>query len=187
VLLAHLTGAAFAVVVLATTGCGNSSKTSTATAASATTTATTTSSTPTASTPTTTTISPVVIATGKPLTHAQWLAKGDAICARLNTQLAANGVKSLNEFARVLPEVAAYEHTELTQLVKLVPPPSQREDWQKFLNETREWAENSAKLGQSAQTTQFTLTEPLVVTTRKLHERLARVAKREGFKECSLT
>jgi hypothetical protein len=186
VLHIHLAALALAAFALVVSGCGSSSKSSATTSAANTTTATTTSST---SAPTTTTTTPVVavkLATGKPLTHTQWLAKGDAICARLNNQLAASGVKSIRELGQVLPQAAAYEHAELAQLVKLVPPAADAKSWQEFLAETQRWAENSTKLGQSAQTAQFSLNEPLVGITRKLHEHLAHRAKHQGFKECSL-
>jgi hypothetical protein len=183
-LLMYLAALALAATVLAASGCGGSSKSgSTSTSASAPTTTTTTASTSTTPPATTTTVK---VAAGKPLTHAQWIAKGDAICARLNAELAANTVKSTAEFARVLPVAAADEQAELAQLVKLVPPTSKTKDWQEFLTGTQEWAANSYKLAESSQSGSFTLKAPLVATTRKIHETLAHLAQHEGFKECSL-
>ena len=179
VLHIHLAALALVAVTFAAAGCGGSSKTTTATA-------TTASSTTTPDTTTSTSVAVVKLASGRPLTRAQWLARGDAICARLNSQLGANTVKSTKEFARALPVAAAYERAELARLVKLVPPPSMATDWQQFLTSTQQWAENSTKLGESAQGGHFTLTAPLVITTRNLHEHLAGIAKRDGFKECSL-
>jgi hypothetical protein len=190
VLQAHLAALALAAITLAASGCGGSKTAATTAAASSTAPSIpTTNSAPTTATSTTTTPTPVVgvkLASGKPLTRAQWLAKGDAICGRLNAQLAATPVKSIQEFTRVLPQAAAYERAELAQLVKLVPPTSKASEWQTFLVNTQQWAENSTRLGQLAQTSPIKLTNPLVTTTRKLHERLAHLAGHDGFKECSL-
>jgi hypothetical protein len=184
VLQVHLAALALAAMALAVSGCGSSSKSATATTSSTTAATIPASSTTSTAAPT---LTAVKLATGTPLTHAEWLARGDSICARLNAQLAANTVTSIRQLAQVLPQAAAYERAEFVKLVKLVPPSADATSWQKFLTETQQWAANSAALGRSARTTQFTLNEPLVTVTRSLHEKLARRAKQEGFKECSLT
>jgi hypothetical protein len=173
----------FAIAMLAVSGCGSSSKTG-STSTSAQVTPTTTAATTT--TPTSTT-SPTQVkeVSGAPLTRAEWIAKGDAICAQLNTQLAANVVDKSNGFATVLPQAAAYEHAEVVQLTKLVPPSSQAKDWHMFLAETQRWSENTAKLGASAKSGHFTLSTPLVALTTKIRANVVSIAKREGFKYCS--
>jgi hypothetical protein len=187
VLQVHLAALTLAVVVLAVSGCGNSSKSATATPSSAAAATTPTSSATSTPTPTPkTTLTAVKLATGRPLTHAELLARGDSICTRLNAQLAASSVTSVRQLGQVLPQAAAYERAEFAKLVRLVPPSVDAADWQKFLTETQQWAEDSTLLGQSARTAEFTLNEPLVGITRRLHEHLARRAKQEGFKECSL-
>lgn len=183
----HLAALALAAVAMAVSGCGSSSKSATATPSSAEAATTPTSSTTSTATPTpTTTLTAVKLATGRPLTRAKWLARGDSICTRLNAQLAASSVTSVRQLGQVLPQAAAYERAELAKLVKLVPPSADATGWQKFLTETQQWAEDSTLLGQSARTAEFTLNEPLVAVTRRLHEHLAHRAKQEGFKECSL-
>lgn len=179
-----------AIVVAVVSGCGGSSKTVATTSAVSTTTPTTISTT----TPTTSSggehpgsaVAEVRPASGTPLTRSAWLATGDAICARLNAQLTADTVKSAHEFAEVLPQTAADERAEFKQLVKLVPPTSMAKDWQEFLTYTHEWSENSAKLGNLALAGHLSLSAPLAITTREVHEHLAQIAKRDGFKECSL-
>jgi hypothetical protein len=185
VLHVSLAALALATTVLAASGCGRSSKPATTTAATSAPQTTSSTTVDAESTPTPT-VAAVKPAVGKPLSRARWIAKGEAICTRLNAQLAARTVKSPTEFAVVLPQAAAYERAELAQLIKLVPPASEAGDWQKFLTETQQWAENSTKLGQIAQAGKFTLALPLVTTTRKLHEHLAHLASHKGFKECAL-
>lgn len=167
---------ALGATALIASGCG-SSKTNTV-ASTATTTSTNTEPTPPS----------VVVAAGRPLTRGQWLKRGDAICARLNSWLATNPVKSAADFAVVLPQAAAYERAEFESLVKLVPPTNHRRDWQEFLRDTQQWAANSEALGRTAQAegAQFDINVPIARTTKDLHEQLAHIAKREGFKECSL-
>ncbi len=171
--------AVLAAIVLAAEGCGSSSKTPSTDAS----TAATSQAASTASAPK---VAMVTLPTGKPLTHARWIAKGEAICAHLNAQLAANSVKSTSEFARALPIAAADERAEFRALVKLVPPPSYSKAWQQFLTDTKQWSENSAKLAQSTTPAQFTMSGALLTATKDLHERLAAIAKHAGFKECAL-
>lgn len=178
---ARLAALALAATSLAAIGCGGSSKVGSTNASQATA-STTSSATSVASTTGT-----VKAASGTSLGYSQWIAKGDAICARLNAQLTASPVKAIQEFARALPQAAAYERIEYAQLAKLVPPPSKAADWQQFLTDTRLWAEDSAKLGEIAQAHKFSIGMQLVSKSRSLHEQLAKIAKQDGFKTCSIT
>jgi hypothetical protein len=182
VLHAHLAAFALVVSALVMSSCGGSSKSGSQTAGAIVAAPGSITSSATLSLATVV-VKPVA---GKPLTHAEWITKGEAICARLNAQLAATPAKSVTEFARALPQAAAYEQSELAQLVKLTPPPSRASDWQQFLTGTREWADDSAKMGASARAGQFNANMPLFQATQKAHEKLAAIAKRDGFKECAL-
>ena len=164
--------------ILIVSACGSSSK-------SVTTTSSTPGSIQTGST-TTTASQPIAVATGRPLTRVQWISKGDAICALLNDQLAANTVNKNKSFASVLPQAAAEEQAEAAQLARLVPPAAEATNWRRFLTETREWAANTERLGEKAAVTQFTVTDPLVTQTTKIHASLMSIARREGFKHCSV-
>lgn len=179
----HLAAVALAATTLAASGCGGSSKT----AASSSSASTTPATTATVATPPPTTTAAATVATGNPLTPAQWIAQGDAICARLNAQINAIRVRSSADLARALPQIAAYEQAGLTQLVKLVPPASRASDWKQYLTDLRQSAINSRKVAESAHGPQFTLSAPLVAATSRINEGLKAIAKRDGFKECSVT
>lgn len=184
---AQLATLAFAALTLAASGCGGSTK-SHSSSSSASTVPTANATTSTTSTPTATADSTTValkVATGKPLTRAQWITRGDAICARTRTQLSATTAKTLNEFARKLPEAAAYYQAELASLGRLVPPASKINDWQQFLSGTQQIVENISKLAEAAQTRQVALHEPEVDTVNKIQETITRVVKRDGFRVCS--
>ena len=187
-----LTVLAIATTMLAASGCGNSSKTVSTTisgSTAATTNAAETTSeakapvtTPAPSAPVK--VATVQVATGTPLAKAQWIAAGDAICAHLQTELAANPVKGTKTFAVVFPQAAALERVEVSELGKLVPPRSNTKDWQTLLTKSLESAENTATLGRAAQTREIKLDDPLIVTTTKIDGEIHVIAKRDGFKHC---
>lgn len=185
-----LAALAFTVIVLAICGCGGASKAGT-------------NNTPTNAVPTTTALASTVqanakpvttatvkVASGRPLPRVQWIARGDSICTHLRAQLALLVVRSRQDYARVLPQIAAYGRVALVQLAKLVPPTSKTSDWEQILSATRQWTEDSAKLGESAreyaQSEKPILTTQLGKTIRNSVEHLTGIAKRDGFKECSL-
>lgn len=185
-LATHLAALALAATTLVASGCGSSSKngsTSSSTAASAATTTTTATTAPSLTAPTTT--AAVVIATGKPLTSAEWISKGDAICARLVAQVAASTARTQQELAHALAQKSVYEKAELAKLAKLVPPSSKQSDWQTYLNGLSELADNSAKLAETAQTGKLNLHSSLVASSQEVEKGIHAIATSDGFKHCS--
>lgn len=183
----QLAAFALAAITLAVSGCGGSSKTVSTSASVATTTAAT--STPVT---TTSTSSPPVrsvtvkVASGAPLTRAQWIAKGDAICTHLNAELETISVNKASELPRVLPQEAAYERNAFAKLVKLVPPTTMANDWRQYLTDLLQAAEDSTKLA-SENIGESLITSPLARATLAVRARSTQIAKHDGFKECSVT
>ena len=173
---------ALAATAFTAGGCGGSSK-ATSTASGGTT-ATATQTTTAAASQTTTTA--VKLASGKPLTRAQWIAKGDAICARLNTQLSATVVKSPSDLERVLPQATLYERSALAQLSSLVPPSRYRSPWLHLLSNVEHWAANSAAMAAETHSGHFKINTRLFETTDAYHENFASIARHSGFKVCSV-
>ena len=177
---ARLTALALAAtsLVLAAGGCGGSSKS-----------ASTEASTSAASTTTTTAATlpnvPVAIAPGRPLKRAQWIVKGDAIWSRLNTELEAVHVKKVAELVRVLPQEVAYERAAVTQLAKLVPPPSKADDWRQFLGAMLQWAEGSSELAAYAKLGDTITRSPLATATGAVHKQMNQIARYDGLMACS--
>jgi hypothetical protein len=190
----HMQLAALALVAtsLAASGCGGSSKTETATSA-ATPTATTSTTTDVASTtsplpPAT----PVKVATGKPLTRAQLIAKADAICARTNVKVDAVSTRVdaptsvvKKEIAQGFPRVAIYERRETNELIKLVPPASMAHDWGLIISDFHRYVEYADAAARYAEAKNLKAVVPLIKPGEKVHEHLNAVAKRAGFKYCS--
>jgi hypothetical protein len=187
VLLAYLAALVSAATAFAASGCGESSKTSSTTNAQKTTTAvvgqvkTIQSSPP----PVETRVQTVKMAAGKPLTLAQWTEQSNTICSHLTAKLSTMTVKTISDFARVLPTTAVYEHNEYAELAKLVPPASMAKDWQVLLTLTLQGSTNSAELGKEAQAGKFNINSALVTATTNDDERINHIAKRDGLKACA--
>jgi hypothetical protein len=177
----------FAALALAATtlvsGCGGSSKTGSTSTAAANTTTATTASAATTPAPTVTTIT---IATGTPLARSVWISKGDAICASANTKLNSTTVRSTQDFARLLPQAAAYDHTEATELSKLVPPTAMASDWVQIVTELQKFSELSAKAGEYARVNNLSAAKPVTQAGNTAQRQLVAIAKRDGFKVCSI-
>jgi hypothetical protein len=171
----YLAALVLAAATLIASGCGSSKTASTPTAATATATTSATTSTTNAA------------ASNKPLTRAEFIARGDAICEHLNQRLASLTARTQSAFLKALPQAATYEQAEYAELSKLTPPQALAKDWSEFLAATKEWSIDSAKLGEAARTAAgLAGAHALGLETKATHERLAHIAKRDGFKECSL-
>jgi hypothetical protein len=193
----HTTLAVLALSLLASlltaTGCGGSSKTTETTATPATTSPTPATSTTTSSTTPTTTATPatvpkvtVKIASGPRLTRAQWIAKGNAACARFNTEMETIGIKSASEIARVLPQEAAYVRAEVVSLTKVVPPSSAAKDWQEYIDISLQWAEATQKLTASGAVGGAVVRLPLAATITELRKQLHAIALRNHLRACAV-
>ncbi len=175
---------ALTVSALLAAGCGSSSKTGSTTSADAKTSATTSTTTTTAAGPPK--ISKVIVTApaGKPLTHAQLIARADAICARRNANIASLTVGSQAAFKRVLPQAAIYDSTESKELNKLVPPASLAHDWSGIINTDQLFSEYVDQVVYYAQTGTRNLS-PLIRTTGVVRQQMLAIARRDGFKQCT--
>lgn len=175
----HARFAAFAVAAstaLAASGCGSSKPASTSSVASPTTTTTV---------PPSVATTPVTLATGKPLTRAQLISRGDAICASAITKLTATTVRSTPEFARVLPQAAIYLGTEAEGLSRLVPPASMTRDWTRIVNDIHFASEYTTKSAQYLKEKLEKSAGQLYAKANLLNAQSKAIAKRDGFKRCS--
>jgi hypothetical protein len=128
----------------------------------------------------------VKVASGRHLTRTQWIAKSDAICTRLNTQLEAITVRKAWELPRVLPQEAALVRTEVSELAKLVPPASKTSAWQDFLTESLQWAEGSDKLVAYRNLGDEITKSPLAVNILAIRKHLTMIARQDGLIACAL-
>jgi hypothetical protein len=124
---------------------------------------------------------------GGPLSRSELIARADAICLRLNNELAATAAKSvgMREIARVSPRHAALEQTAVMELSKLTPPASIARDWRQIVAYRQTLAEELALLGRYAKVKNARSVRALAVSKKHLHRQLTTVATRDGFKRCS--
>jgi hypothetical protein len=172
---AHLTTAlAFAIGVFAIAGCGGGASGSSASHGSASTTsvgASTGGST----------------IHGAPLSAGELLIRADAICRRLNTELAATKGKGVSARQIVLsvPRNIALESGSLEELAKLVPPSSRVRGWRRLLAERTKLAEELTLLLKAAKRNDAAAMTTLITSKKRSHAALLKIATSLGFKDCS--
>jgi hypothetical protein len=127
----------------------------------------------------------IPIHAGRPLARTAWISRGDAICTRIHAKLSSTTVKSAEDSARLLPQAAAYDHLEATELSQLVPPVGKETDWQTIVNGIQKISELAMRSAEYAQTKNYQAAEPIAVQANAVQHRYAAIAKRDGFKECS--
>jgi hypothetical protein len=171
----QLAALALAVLAASASGCGSSKAGSTTTPAQ-TTPATTVATTPTI--PTT--------ANGAPLTRAQWIAAGDAICANTNDKFATLGAHNGTQFVRALPQAAIYYTSESEDLSKLVAPKSMAHDWEQIVEDIHLTGEYANAVAQDVKEKQEQSASQLLKKAEELRKDSLQIAKRDGFKWCAL-
>jgi hypothetical protein len=123
----------------------------------------------------------------KRLTRSELIARGNTICRRLNTKLAATTIRSARDYV----PLAAYEHAAVMEMRKLTPPASMTSGWGQMVAGTQMLADATAKLGTYPQAGGFVATTPAVRTafTAAVEgtKRMTAAAGREGFKDCART
>jgi hypothetical protein len=120
----------------------------------------------------------------KPLTHAELVSKADAICKTVTAKFATKSANSVQEIARIAPELAGFEQKALSELSKLVPPAALESDWKQFVAGAETLAENTSKIGEYAKTNNLKATGPLIVSSEKTQQQMRTIAKRNGLTEC---
>jgi hypothetical protein len=118
-------------------------------------------------------------------TRTELIAKADAICGRLNARLASSPIKSVADFARIVPRLAAYERAAFAELGRLLPPASMASDWRQIVAGGQTIASYTAKLGEYAKANNLKGAGPLYPASRKVQQKTLAIAKRDGFKDCA--
>jgi hypothetical protein len=171
----QLAALALAVAAVTASGCGSSKTTTTTTAAQ------TTASTTTASSTT-----PTPVASGAPLSRAQWIAQGDAICERTQDKINTLAARNSAEVIDALPQAAIYYTTEVEDLSKLTPPKSMAHDWEVIINNIHLFGEYTTIVSQNIKGHRVALPNALRAKVAKIQTNIITTAKRDGFKECAI-
>jgi hypothetical protein len=120
----------------------------------------------------------------KPLTHAELVSKANAICKTVTAKFATKSANSVQQIARIAPELAGFEQKALSELSKLVPPAKLESDWKQFVAGAEMLAENTSKIGEDAKANNLKATGPLIVSSEKTQRQMQAIAKRNGLTEC---
>lgn len=120
----------------------------------------------------------------KPLTHAELASKANAICKTVTEKFATKSANSVQDIARVAPELAAFEQKALFELSKLVPPASLESDWKQFVAGAETLAENTSKLGEYAKANNLKAAHGLIASSETTQHQMQAIAKRDGLTEC---
>jgi hypothetical protein len=118
---------------------------------------------------------------------AEFIARSDAICRRLNTRLAigVSGNLTVREMARLMPPRAGLEGETASELSRLKPPTELARYWRQILTYRRMLADELGQLGRDAKAKDLKAVKALFPSKRRAHSKLSALATRAGFKDCS--
>lgn len=172
-----------AVVVVAITGCGGASKSSSDASLSTqqkTSNSQTTDAQPSASSTATTSSSHT-----KPLTRNELITKADLICRRVNAKRAATRFAHSGDYARLVPSLAEYQMAAVAAMRALIPPASMESSWNQIVFYAQEFAHSIAEFGRYAKANKLNDIASVSIAGVKAHEQMLAIAKHEGFHDCA--
>jgi cell division inhibitor SulA len=114
---------------------------------------------------------------------ARLIVHADAICLRLNTELARTAGTGI--IAQSAPLHARLEKAALRELGTLTPPASLARDWAKILGYRRTLADELLTLSRAAKANDLAAVRALGVSKLRVHKELTQTAKRDGFTDCA--
>ncbi len=129
-------------------------------------------------------------ASGKPLsaaapTRASLVTAADAVCRRLNRELAGDNIATVQDIVRVVGRRAAREQRALDELGRLAVPVSLAPQWQQILASRRAIIESIIKVGQVVRTGKVHGMEPILTKSADIARRMRTTAQRAGFSDCA--
>jgi hypothetical protein len=122
------------------------------------------------------------------LSKPQLVAQADAVCKRLNTELARVQAKSetAQEALRVVPRNIALERRALAELNGLRPAPSLAKGWAQIIADRKVLVDELAKLLDDASKGDKAGIRKLAQSKQLAHTTLNQAAKAQGFKDCGV-
>lgn len=120
------------------------------------------------------------------------IARADAICARLNTEIlarentvpAASEGELLREIERVVPGTAALERKAAADLASLAVPPTLAGTWQRIISYRQMLAAELDALVTAAKHDDTAAIAALKRSKKRAHGLLRQIASQSGFKDC---
>lgn len=120
---------------------------------------------------------------------AGFVAKADAICRRVNAELAAGGVRrgkrvALGTIGRMASRNAAIERKGLARLESLAVPGAISVVWQRVLADRTALSRQLTELAEVVPRKDASAIKALGTTKKRLHADLSKAAKQGGFEDC---
>jgi hypothetical protein len=129
--------------------------------------------------------SAAVTAPAGALTRAQLIARGNAICYRLNVRRTSITIRKRQDYEALVPALAGEELAAAVEMGKLTPPPSMAHDWQQMITGAHTIGEVTGHFRTYAEASNEKLARPFDPILTKGIDQLVGAAKHAGFKECS--
>jgi len=125
-------------------------------------------------------------ASGETTSTSPVIVRADAICRRLNAELAAEPPKSVStqEIERLSPRNAALEQGAVARLAKLHPPAALEGEWLRVLAYRHRLADALDELAQAAKAGDEASIHKLGESKERLRKELLEVGRRVGFTYC---
>ncbi|MGI8557746.1 MAG: hypothetical protein ACR2ND_05480 [Solirubrobacteraceae bacterium] len=121
-----------------------------------------------------------------PLSKSELVAKGDAICKRVNDGIRNVGpTNTAADVAKVAPKVYALEQQGVNDLRKLTPPGAVASDYTSFLDKTQVLTDDANKIGAAAKTNDKKTAQTIASEAASASASATSSASKLGFKDCA--
>ena len=124
-------------------------------------------------------------ACGGGLSKSELVAKGDAICKRINTRMAKQpDPKSAKDLQRLANKTVALSDPAIDDMEELEPPSELEADFDKFVASLKRQRDLTRKIGEAAGEGDTAELQKVGADAQKAQKEYRRLSGRIGFKEC---
>ena len=121
-----------------------------------------------------------------PPSRADFVNKANAICKRVNDQLAAAGTaQTAADVQRIGPGVLAAEQRGLSDLRSLKAPTGLASDWKRLLADLSQLSTNASKLLSAAKASDNATAQRVGAASQQTQSEITALASRDGLSECA--
>jgi|GEM_PF-6025467 hypothetical protein len=134
---------------------------------------------------------------GQPHKTSALVATADPVCQKVAVkreaanaalhEVSSSTTKTLQVLAKVAPGIASVENSAVATLSKLKPTTAEETEWDAILLGMRLLAEDTTKLAAAAKADNINEVHRIDTAGKQLQEKLAVIAKRNGFAYCGVT
>jgi len=124
-------------------------------------------------------------ACGGGLSKSELVAKGDAICKRINTRMAKQpDPKSAKDLQRLANKTVALSDPAIDDMEELEPPSELEADFDRFVASLKRQRDLTRKIGEAAGEGDTAELQKVGADAQKAQKEYRRLSGRIGFKEC---